>query len=207
MRHALEAPTPDHPERSRGIPLRKLKGVWRDPSTCARDEVNLNLIDLSFDQGRRLVFRYSGVDARAQFAVTHAVKEINQHTNSEPNKEADPRLQRQAQHQHEAKHDPQNWKNRTHRNAERAWPIRVGAPQDDDAEANENEGEERSDICKVSQRTDIDYGGDAADKNARPNGGDVWGPKSRMNAGKVLREQAITRHRHKNARLAQLEDK
>src|SRR5438045_1345548 len=99
---------------------------------------------------------------------------------------------RLVQHQHEAKHDPQNWKNRTLRNAERAWPIRVGAPQDDDAEANENEGEERSDICKVSQRTDIDYGGDAADKNARPNGGDVWGPKSRMNAGKVLREQAIT---------------
>src|SRR5438046_9718894 len=52
--------------------------------------------DLSFDQGRRLVFRYSGVDATAQFAVTYAVKEINQQTNSEPNKEANPRHQRQA---------------------------------------------------------------------------------------------------------------
>src|SRR5437764_15234902 len=37
MRHALEAPTPDHPERSCRIPLRKLKGVWRDHSTCARE--------------------------------------------------------------------------------------------------------------------------------------------------------------------------
>src|SRR5207248_5646226 len=132
---------------------------------------------------------YSGVDARAQFAVTHAVKEINQHTNSEPNKEADPRLQRQAQHQHEAKHDPENWKHRTHRNAERAWPIRVGAPQDDDAEANKNEGEECSDIREISQRTDIDYGGDTADKNTGPNRRYVRRPKSRMNAGKVLREQ------------------
>jgi len=53
-------------------------------------------VDLSFDQGRRLVFRYSGVDATAQFAMTYAVKEINQQTNSEPNKEADPSLQGQA---------------------------------------------------------------------------------------------------------------
>src|ERR1700704_1673175 len=48
--------------------------------------------DLSFDQRRRLVFGYSGVDAPTQFAVTYAVKEINQQTNSKPNKEADPRL-------------------------------------------------------------------------------------------------------------------
>src|SRR5437016_10796083 len=51
---------------------------------------------LRFHQWRRLVFRYSRVDATAQFAVTYAVKEINQQTNSKPNKEADPRLQRQA---------------------------------------------------------------------------------------------------------------
>jgi len=53
-------------------------------------------VDLSFDQGRRLIFRYSGIDATAQFAMTYAVKEINQQTNSEPNKEADPSLQGQA---------------------------------------------------------------------------------------------------------------
>ena len=62
--------------------------------TCA--QACQEQVDLGFDQGRRLIFRYSGIDATAQFAMTYAVKEINQQTNSEPNKEADPRLQRQA---------------------------------------------------------------------------------------------------------------
>src|SRR5207245_395667 len=81
----------------------------------------------------------------------------------------------------EATQDPENWKHWAHGNAEWARPIRVGAPQNDDTEANENEGEECSDIREISQRTNIDYGSDAADKNTRPNGGDVRGPKSRMN--------------------------
>src|SRR5438477_1547770 len=164
-------------------------------------------VDLSFDQRWRLVFRYSRIDATTQFTVTCAVKEINQKSNSEPNKETDPCLQREAQHQDEAKDDAEKWKHRTHRNTEWARPIRVGAPEDDDAEANKDESEERSNIREVSQRTDIDYGGNATDKHTRPNGGDMRGPKSRMNAGKVLREQTITRHRHKNARLAELKDK
>src|SRR5207248_4498614 len=136
-----------------------------------------------------------------------AGKEINQKSNSEPNKETDPWRQREAQHQDEAKDDAEKWKHRTHRNTEWARPIRVGAPQDDDAEANKDESEERSNIREVSQRTDIDYGGNATDKHTRPDGCNVRCPKSRMNAGKVLREQTITRHRHKNAGLAQLEDK
>ena len=53
-------------------------------------------IDLSFDQGRRLVLGYSGIDATTQFAVACAVKEINQEPNPEPNKETDPSLQGQA---------------------------------------------------------------------------------------------------------------
>jgi len=164
-------------------------------------------VDLSFDQRWRLVFRYSRIDATTQFTVTCAVKEINQESNSEPNEETDPCLQREAQHQDEAKDDAEKWKHRTHRNSEWARPIRVGATQDDDAEANKDESEESSDICEVSQRTDIDYGGNATDKHTRPDGCNVRCSKSRMNAGKVLREQTITRHRHENAGLAQLEDK
>src|SRR5205085_5802829 len=94
----------------------------------ARENGKLKPTDLSFDQGRRLIFRYSGVDASAQFAVTYAIKEINEQPNSEPNEEADPGLQRQAEHQDEAKEDTENWKHRTHRNTERAWPIGVSAP-------------------------------------------------------------------------------
>src|SRR5204863_9503377 len=119
----------------------------------------------------------------------------NQEPNHEPNKEADPSLQGQAQHQNEAKDDTENRKHRTHRNAEWARPISVGAPQHDDAEANQNECEECSDIREISQRTDIDYGGDATDKHTRPDSGNVRCSKARMNAGKILGEQTITRHR------------
>src|SRR5207237_6295275 len=90
---------------------------------------------LRLDKRRRDVFRWPDIKAAAKFAVTYTVKEINQQADSKPNKETDPRLQRQAQHQNEAKDDTENWKHRTHRNTERARSISVGAPQDDDAEA------------------------------------------------------------------------
>ena len=35
-------------------------------------------LDLSFDQGRRLVFGYSGVDTTAQFAVANADRRVPQ---------------------------------------------------------------------------------------------------------------------------------
>src|SRR5438309_2089510 len=104
---------------------------------------------LRLDKRRRDVFRWSDIKAAAKFAVTCAVKEINQQADSKPNKETDPSLQGQAQHQNEAKDDTENWKHRTHRNTERARPISVGAPQNDDAEANKNEGEECADIREI----------------------------------------------------------
>jgi hypothetical protein len=162
---------------------------------------------LRLDKRRRDVFRWPDIKAAAKFAVTYAVKEINQEPNPEPNKEADPSLHGQAQHQNEAKDDTENWKHRTHRNTERARPIGIGPPQNDDAKANKNEGEECSNIREVGQRTDIDHSGDATDKHTRPDSRNVRCPKSRVNAGKILWEQTITRHRHENAGLAKLKDK
>ena len=51
---------------------------------------------LRLDERRRDVFRWPDIKAAAKFAVTYAVKEINQQANSKPNKETDPRLQGQA---------------------------------------------------------------------------------------------------------------
>src|SRR2546423_7820053 len=51
---------------------------------------------LRLDERRRNVFRWPDIKAAAKFTVTHAVKEINQQADSKPNKETDPRLQRQA---------------------------------------------------------------------------------------------------------------
>src|SRR5438270_493129 len=89
----------------------------------------------------------------------------------------------------------------------RQRPIIIGTRQNEDAKAHKNEGEECYNIREVGQRTDIDHSGDATDKHTRPDSRNVRCPKSRVNAGKILWEQTITRHRHENAGLAKLKDK
>src|SRR5258707_383806 len=61
--------------------------------------------------------------------------------------------------------------------------------------------------ARTVQDHDIDHSGDATDKHTRPDSRNVRCPKSRVNAGKILWEQTITRHRHENAGLAKLKDK
>src|SRR6476661_3754868 len=51
---------------------------------------------LRLDKRRRDVFRWPDIKAAAKFAVTYAVKEINQQADSKPNNETDPSLQGQA---------------------------------------------------------------------------------------------------------------
>src|SRR5207244_13511937 len=113
----------------------------------------------------------------------------------------------QANHKNEERDETEKRKHRTHRNTERARPISIGPPQNDDAKANKNEGEECSNIREVGQRTDIDHSGDATNKHTRPDSRNVRCPKSRVNAGKILWEQTITRHRHENAGRAEMKDK
>ena len=73
-------------------------------------------------------------------------------------------------------------------------------------DADQTEGEEGPDIRQVGERTDIGQHRHAADDDAGPDGGDVRRAKTRMDPGKILREQSIARHGHENARLAELEN-
>ena len=56
-----------------------------------------------FDERRGLVFGDAGILTAAQLAVPDAVKEIDQQSNREPDKETSPCFQRQAEHQGNAK--------------------------------------------------------------------------------------------------------
>ena len=50
-------------------------------------------------------------------------------TDHEPDEEADPRFERQAKHQDEAKDHAENWKHWNERHTKRARTIRVGRAQ------------------------------------------------------------------------------
>src|SRR5205814_4739919 len=72
---------------------------WQHRHACRQDicsSARQEHVDLSFDQGWRLIFRYSGVETAAQFAVAHAVKEINTKADDEPSKKASPGFKGQA---------------------------------------------------------------------------------------------------------------
>ena len=70
---------------------------------------------LRLNQGRRLIFGRSGVQTATEFAVTHAVEEINHEADCEPDEETDPCFQWQTEHQHEAKDHSKNGKDRHER--------------------------------------------------------------------------------------------
>src|SRR5438309_9562885 len=112
---------------------------------------------LRLDKRRRDVFRWPDIKAAAKFAVTYAVKEINQEPTPEPNKEADPSLHGQAQHQTEANDDTENWKDRTHRNTDRGRSISIGPPPNDGSKSNNNKGDACANIREVGNRSDNDH--------------------------------------------------
>src|SRR5438270_13954666 len=105
--------------------------------------------ELCLDQRRRNVFRYTGVDTAAQFAVAHAVEKINQQTNSEPDKETDPGEHRQAEHEHETQKHADDRKQRHEWDTKRPRTPSVGPPQNGHADANENECEQSSDVRQI----------------------------------------------------------
>ena len=125
---------------------------------------------------------------------------------AEPDEEPEPSLDRQAEHESAAKKHAEERKHWNERHPKRSRPVRILFAQHDDAGTNQSEGEEGPNIREVGQRTDVGQHRDTADEDARPDGGDVRGAKARVDPGKILRQQSVARHRHEDARLAELKD-
>src|ERR1043166_120899 len=137
---------------------------------------------LRMDDRRRDVLSDTGVQAAPQFAVANAVEEVNHQADPEPNAKPDPCLSWQAEHERDAKNDAENRERRHHRHPKRPWPLRRGFAQHVDAEANQNEGEERADVGEIGQRANVGHRCDSADYDAGPDRSDVRRAKARMNS-------------------------
>ena len=95
---------------------------------------------------RKSIFRFAGIDPSRQFAVANAVEEINHEAKPKPDEEPNPRFNWQTQHERKTKEDAKNRKDWNHRNAEWSRAVWFFPTQDDHPTANEDEGEERSDV-------------------------------------------------------------
>ena len=78
--------------------------------------------------------------------------------------------------------------------------------QDDDADADEHEGEQGPYVSQVNHLIDAHYGRKATDDHASQNRGDVRSLELGMDLREHRRQQTIARHRKEDARLAQLKD-
>src|SRR5437879_2841049 len=79
---------------------------------------------------------------RRELAVPAAVKEVNQQTDDQPNKEAYPSNQQQPSHQGRAKHYGYRGKQRYQRNSKGSWTIRLCPAQENDAQRHQEEREQ-----------------------------------------------------------------
>jgi len=84
-----------------------------------------NAFDLCLDQRRWNIFGWPDVDTAPEFAMAYTVEEINAQPDSEPDYKAAPRLQGQAQHQHEAKEDAEKREQWDHRYAKWTATVRL----------------------------------------------------------------------------------
>src|SRR4029434_1067532 len=158
------------------------------------------------NERRRNIFRYTGVNAAPQFAVAHTIGEINREPDRKPDKEAAPRLERQAQHQREAEDHAEKRKDRHEGNTKRTRTFSIRSAQHNHTKANEHEGKNRADARTVSKRSDICQHRHATDGDSSPNGCDVWRAKPRVNFCEILRQQPVACHGHENAWLGELEN-
>src|SRR5207245_9071369 len=95
------------------------------------------------------------VDAAPQSALAHAVKEINEQSDRQPDKKTKPSEDRQAKHQSQAHEHAEDWKNRDERHAKWTRSFRVDAAQHVHAEANQNKREERADVGEVCELANV----------------------------------------------------
>src|SRR5688572_19747231 len=134
------------------------------------------------------------------------VGEIENDAGGHPEAKSLPRAHGQPLHDEHAgssaddRYDPQT------PHAERPWPLWLLDTQHEDAHAYNREGEEGPDVRGVVDLVLIEHEAADGDHEARYDRRDVRCPVLRMNLRCELRQQAVTRHREEDARLAILED-
>ena len=93
----------------------------------------------------------------------------------------------------------------TQRRPERPQPVRLQPPQHDHAGRHQHEGEQRADVGEVHHLGDVGERREGGHEQAGDDGADVGRLEPRVHPRQERRQQAVARHRHEDARLAQLE--
>src|SRR5437764_12881485 len=104
--------------------------------------------------------------AQRQGAPPTAINEVNDQSDCQPPEKPNPILQRQAGHEQEAGEDRKNRNPRHQRHAKAAWPVRLGLPENQNRNGNEQESKQATDVGKVRERPDMKNSGGDSDKNS-----------------------------------------
>src|SRR5437762_4424027 len=89
-----------------------------------------------------------------QTASSEPVGKIENHSGEQPIAKSLPGYQRQRSHENDAGDDSQDRHPRKKRSFERTRPMRIADAKDDDAQADEDEREERADIREIDHLLD-----------------------------------------------------
>ena len=85
-----------------------------------------------------------------------AIGEINQQPDGKPDEEAEPGDDGESCHKQEAEDNAEEGDNRAARNAKATATLWFAQAQNNHANRNQNESEERADVGKVGQSSDIE---------------------------------------------------
>src|SRR5665811_449471 len=163
-------------------------------SSCARRSID----------SRRCwgTLRRSSTAFRAgQLRVRSAVEEVDHEPDDHPVDKPLPRRLRQAGHHVAADEDAENRHERHQWGPERTRQIRRLVAQHDDARANDDECEQRSDRHELTQEADREESRDDRRDYAGENRGDIRSLEAGMDLSEDWREEPVTRHRVEDARL------
>ena len=86
--------------------------------------------------------------------MADAVEKVDGQTDGQPDDEAYPGVEGQGDHLSQANQSASNWNPRKKRATEGALDIGAGFPKDEDAEADDGEGEEGADGDEFSENAD-----------------------------------------------------
>src|SRR6266545_7607089 len=136
------------------------------------------------------VTRHSSVVIR-QSALADAIEEINNKTRGEPEQEADPRQPGQEGHQDHAHANSQNGCDRHPGSAELPRALRLADSKDHNSYADQNKGEQRSDIRQLHDFLDVGYGRPEGNENTGQNRCDVRCPITRMDSAEPWAQQTV----------------
>src|SRR6266702_3018813 len=148
----------------------------------------------------------AGRSGTGKFALAHAVTEIDDHAEQEPDEETKPGFEWQEQHERERRKRPQRTYDPNPRRFETPREVRLAYAQDEHPDRDDHEGQECANVTEVSripdrQNTTKDCHDDSGDNGDYPRGLETW-----MDPAHKLRQEAVPGHGPEDAGLTEHHD-